>query len=103
MNGRRILTAAKREAGFGNPKSLTKEEKAKGATLKPWPDNALRHSFASYHLAHHKNAGDLALQMGHTDTKLIFQSYRELVTAKEAATYWAILPKKADNVISISA
>src|SRR5207247_1328906 len=31
-----------------------------------WPANALRHSFASYHLAHFKNAAELALEMGHT-------------------------------------
>ena len=103
VNGRRLLDAAKRKAGFGNPESLTDKEKERKKTLKPWPDNGLRHSFASNHLAHHKNAGDLALQMGHTDTKIIFRHYRELVTPKAAANYWAILPKKVDNVISISA
>ena len=31
-----------------------------------WPENGLRHSFASYHLAHFQSAETLALQMGHT-------------------------------------
>jgi integrase len=31
-----------------------------------WPQNALRHSFASYHLAKHSNASELMLYMGHT-------------------------------------
>jgi integrase len=30
-----------------------------------WPDNDLRHSFASYHAAHFQDAGKLAADMGH--------------------------------------
>jgi hypothetical protein len=30
----------------------------------------------------------LALQMGHTDTKIIFKHYRAIVSASEAAKYW---------------
>jgi hypothetical protein len=30
-----------------------------------WPRNALRHSFASYHIAHFRDAAALALKMGH--------------------------------------
>ena len=31
------------------------EQAREAAGIKDWPDNALRHSFASYHLAHFKN------------------------------------------------
>ena len=53
-----------------------------------WPQNALRHSFASYHLAKHCNASELMLHMGHTSTKQIFSAYRELVHSQAAGAYW---------------
>ena len=59
---------------------------------KTWPDNALRHSYASYHLAHYKNASELALYLGHADTKVISQHYREVVTKEQAKSYWNIIP-----------
>jgi integrase len=63
------------------------------AEITTWPSNALRHSFASYHLAHFKNAAELALEMGHTNQNMIFQHYRQLVTPREAAKYWKIVPE----------
>jgi integrase len=64
----------------------------KGAKIDDWPQNALRHSFASYHLAHFNNAGALALELGHTNSNLVFQHYRQLVRPKETHRYWNILP-----------
>ena len=60
------------------------EQTAKAAGLSKWPNNGLRHSFASYHLASHQNAPQLALEMGHTTPRIIFDSYREIVTPEEA-------------------
>jgi len=57
-----------------------------------WPDNRLRHSFASYHLMHFKDAKALALEMGHTNENTIFTNYRQLVKPKEAERYWNIRP-----------
>ena len=62
------------------------------AGIKKWPQNALRHSFASYHLAHFNDAAHLALELGHTDANIVFQHYRELVRPTEAARYWQIKP-----------
>jgi integrase len=62
------------------------------AGIDDWPNNALRHSFASYHLAQHKNAAALALELGHTNTGMLFAHYRELVKPAEAARYWSIKP-----------
>jgi integrase len=59
---------------------------------KNWPNDALRHSFASYHLAKFNDAAALALEMGHTDTSMIFGNYRELVKPGEAEKYWEIAP-----------
>src|SRR5947207_13985612 len=67
------------------------------AKIAEWPDNALRHSFASYHLAHFKDAAALALEMGHTDSGMIFDHYRELVKPKEAERFWTIRPAVAEK------
>jgi integrase len=61
--------------------------------LAAWPNNGLRHSFASYHLAFHQDAAALMLQMGHTTTREIFEAYRELVRPDEAQAYWNIRPQ----------
>lgn len=65
------------------------------AEITDWPQNALRHGFASYSLAHFKDAPALALEMGHTNAHIVFQHYRRVVKATEAAKYWEIgLSKK---------
>jgi integrase len=62
------------------------------AGIEDWPANALRHSFASYHLAQWQDAPALALQLGHTTTAMLYTYYREVVTPKEAEAYWSSLP-----------
>jgi integrase len=64
----------------------------KAAKIEDWPHNALRHGFASYHLARFNDAAALALELGHTSAHLVFQHYRQLVRPKEAERYWNILP-----------
>ncbi|MEM1442698.1 MAG: site-specific integrase [Verrucomicrobiota bacterium] len=95
-NGRKLHDQAKLDAGFANPESLTKKQLSKRDDWRKWPTNGLRHSYASYHLAHHKDAAALALNLGHRDTSLIFAHYRALVTEGEAEEFWSIgLPKRA--------
>jgi len=96
----RILTETAREAaGFGNSDSLTDAEKEDKVILKPWPHNALRHSFASYALAKWQNAAALALEMGNS-APVIIEHYRELVLPKDAEAFWSLTPAKVlgDNV-----
>jgi integrase len=62
------------------------------AGIQEWPQNALRHSFASYHLARFNDAAALALELGHTNSNLVFQHYRQLVKPKQAERYWKIEP-----------
>jgi integrase len=79
---------------------------AKAAGVSKWPQNALRHSFASYHLAHFKDAHALALEMGHSTTDLIFSHYRAVVREAAAADYWQIAPfsrPETANVFSFTA
>lgn len=65
------------------------------AGIKEWPHNALRHGFASYHLARFNNAAEPALEMGHTNANLIFSVYRPIVQPAEGARFWEIRPEGA--------
>lgn len=56
-----------------------------------WPANVTRHSFVSYHLALHENAGKTALQAGH-DEEMTHGCYKALVTKAAAAEYFGIFP-----------
>ena len=61
-----------------------------GLGWQSWPDNCLRHSFATYHLADCKNAGKTAYQMGHTNPSMVQRVYA--VPARKACgeAWWAI-------------
>ena len=71
------------------------DEARTAAKIVDWPQNALRHGFASYHLGHFGNAAELALELGHTNAQLIFAHYRQLIEPKDAARYWNIMPSRA--------
>jgi integrase len=73
------------------------------AGIEEWPDNALRHSFASYHLAHFKNAADTALQLGHHDSRITFAHYRELVRPKEGERFWNVRPATTEKIVPLVA
>jgi integrase len=81
-NYRELLDAARNAAG-----------------IQEWPQNALRHSFASYHLARFNDAAALALELGHTSAHLVFQHYRQLVKPKQAERYWKIIPAVAGKKV----
>ena len=61
--------------------------------LEPWPHDAFRHSYASYHLAVFEDAAALALQMGHRTTKMIFSNYRARVKKTDGQLWWGMLPE----------
>jgi integrase len=67
------------------------EDRDRARLRTDWPQNALRHSFGSYHLAHFNDAARLALEMGNSPA-IIFKHYRELVKPREAERYWNIRP-----------
>ena len=58
-----------------------------------WKQNALRHSFISYHLAQNKNVFATAEVAGNSPEE-IKRSYKALVTPKAAATWWGITPSR---------
>jgi integrase len=67
-------------------------EDRRRAGITTWPHNGLRHSFASYHLAHFRDPRELALEMGHINSEITFRCYRELVRPSEAERFWKIVP-----------
>lgn len=54
-----------------------------------WPSNCLRHSFASYHLAHFKDTVQTAFLMG-TSPRLLYETYANLVSRRDAAKWWEL-------------
>ena len=85
------------------PNSRKKLELVRQAAgLSRWPQNGLRHSFASYLLAANHDAPRVASELGHTSPKMLYSTYRELVLPEEAARYWSISPAAdAVNVIPL--
>ncbi len=55
-----------------------------------WPQNCLRHSFASYLLAVKQDAGFVAYQMGHTSADMIYKTYASAVRKSDAEKWWGI-------------
>jgi len=53
-----------------------------------FPQNALRHSFASYHLAHFQDSMKTAYEMGHTSPRLVYETYANAVSRRDAAAWW---------------
>ena len=86
----------------GARKKLDRVRRAAGLT--GWPQNGLRHSFASYRLAATHDAPRVASELGHTSPHMLYSTYRELVLPEEAERYWKIAPLSDTlNVIPISA
>lgn len=55
-----------------------------------FPQNALRHSFASYHLAHFRDASKTAFELGHTSPRLVYETYANAVSRRDAAAWWSL-------------
>lgn len=79
------------------------ERVRKAAGLTHWPNNGLRHSFASYRLAAIHDAPRVASELGHTSPQMLYSTYRELVLPEEAERYWKIAPAaEAKNVVAFA-
>jgi integrase len=74
-------------------------EDRRNAGITDWPSNALRHSYASYHLAAFKDAPALSLELGHVRPQTVFAHYREVVRPAEAERFWKIAPTVSEASI----
>ena len=74
------------------------------AKIEKWPQDVLRHSFASAHYAFRKNPAQTALLLGHRDQNMLLTHYRDLMKPSEAAKYWEIVPGTGNktNIIPLS-
>jgi integrase len=62
----------------------------RGMEWEKWPENALRHSFATYHLGKSKNPGVTAFQMGHTSPAMVQRVYAVPAARSDWKAWWAI-------------
>jgi integrase len=81
-----------------NLRRKSDEDRERARLRAEWPQNALRHSFGSYHVAQFNDAAKLALEMGNSPAT-IFRHYRQLVRPKQAALYWKIVPAIAGRKV----
>jgi integrase len=73
------------------------------AGLARWPQNGLRHSFASYRLAAIHDPPRVSTELGHTSPQMLYSTYRELVLPEEAEKYWKISPAvEAGKVVTFA-
>ncbi len=77
----RRLRAVRRRAGFD--------------ASNPWPEDVLRHSYASYYLKAGGGLERLQLNMGHSSTALIYARYCNMsgLTREMAAEWWGLTPR----------
>jgi integrase len=67
-----------------------------------WPDNGLRHSYATYRLAATADSARVALEMGNSVAKLM-RNYRELADEHDAKAWFAITPKRSKKIVQFAA
>jgi site-specific recombinase XerD len=65
------------------------------ANLQNWPQDCLRHTFASMHCAAFRHPGDTSLELGHGGSLKVFERhYRDRVEEAEAKVFWEIYPSE---------
>lgn len=64
----------------------------KSCGLKEWKNNAMRHTFASMHLAMWSDEAKLQTLMGHESGPMLHRHYKALKTKKEAERFWSLKP-----------
>ena len=53
-----------------------------------WPQDALRHTFASYHLSHFRSYAELQIEIGHRDASLLRTRYVDQRGVQGATRFW---------------
>ncbi len=122
MHRWRIRTVAVVQLGESEVRSrLAKHANMKGTTIRAegltwkaiiadarkeagalWPQDVLRHSYATHWLAMYNDLAKLASLMGNSQD-VILAHYKALSTAAEAAAYWNIKPSRTDVIKLASA
>lgn len=80
---RAVVMTAQKLAGFRD---------SNGQALRKWPQDAMRHSFATYHVALLADPGRTSLLLGHEGTpSMLYRHYRGLATKSQAEKYFDIM------------
>ena len=69
----------------------------KAAGVREWPDNGLRHSFCTYHLAAYGDPAATAVIAGHTNPATTYAHYRKLATKAEGLAWFALTPARVEE------
>jgi hypothetical protein len=87
-----LIRQIQQAGGYWAFKDKGRERKRK--TVKEWPHDATRHTFASYAAAFTADPGKVATWMGHEgNPTMLFRHYRAGGTRKaDAVKYWALRP-----------
>ena len=100
-NLREWLLPIRKHKGSVNRNFRKQFEQARvAAGIRGMAGQRITSSFASYHVAHFKNAASTALELGHHDSRVTFAHYRELVRPKEAEQYWKIRPAMIHKLLA---
>lgn len=59
------------------------------STTRRWPQDTLRHTFASYHLSHFRSYAELQCEIGHRDASLLQTRYVDQRAVQAADKFWA--------------
>lgn len=60
---------------------------------KKWPQDALRHTYASYHLSYFRSYTELQCEIGHRDATLLRTRYVDQRGVENARAFWQALPR----------
>jgi len=64
----------------------------RAAGIVPWPQDGMRHSYASYWMTIHRDEDQCRDNMGHRTKEQLFTHYRQHTTEEEARAFWDIKP-----------
>ena len=101
----RWLLPYRQTSGAVSPSAIT-IKRGRKAVLKAahlpaqWPQDVLRHSFATHWMAAHAHEGKLAEMLGNSPA-IIQRHYKGLATAIDGAKYFRIEPPAEENVIQL--
>ena len=63
-----------------------------------WPQDALRHTYASYHLSHFRSYAELQLEIGHRDATLLRTRYVDQREVRNPQRFWGLTERSEGTV-----
>ncbi len=64
----------------------------RAAGIDPWPQDAMRHTYASYWMTTHRDEDKCRDAMGHATKEILVKHYRKHTKEADAAAFWALTP-----------